>query len=133
MAKYMYPAVVYFDDVINEYAMAVYDVNVFADGKTMEEVYALAKSYLKEYVEIALELNGFVPASSSFEAMQEKYPDETVVMLEIDIDDGLLKKHLKKKGNKYTDIFEEDVDFLLSDEDMMTKHMFTDEDDGMDD
>ena len=57
MAKYMYPAVVYFDDVINEYAMAVYDVNVFADGKTMEEVYALAKSYLKEYVEIALELN----------------------------------------------------------------------------
>ena len=131
MAKYMYPAVVYFDDVINEYAMAVYDVNVFADGKTMEEVYALAKSYLKEYVEIALELNGFVPAASSFEAMQEKYPDETVVMLEIEIDDGLLKKHLKKRGNKYTDIFEEDVDFLLSDEDMMTKHMFTDEDDGM--
>ena len=133
MAKYMYPAVVYFDDVINEYAMAVYDVNVFADGKTMEEVYALAKSYLKEYVEIALELNGFIPNASSFEAMQQKYPDETVVMLEIEVEDGLLKKHLKKKGNKYTDIFEEDVDFLLSEEDMMTKHMFTDEDDGFDD
>ncbi len=133
MAKFMYPAVVYYDDVINQYALAVYDVNVFADGKTMEEAYTMAKNYLKEYVEISLELNGFVPASSTFEAMQAKYEDETVVMLEIEIDEGFLKKYQKKKGNKYTDIFEEDVDFLLSDEDMMTKHMFSDEDDGVDD
>lgn len=133
MAKFMYPAVVYYDDVINQYALAVYDVNVFADGKTMEEAYTMAKNYLKEYVEISLELNGFVPAASTFEAMRAKYEDETVVMLEVEIDEGLLKKYQKKKGNKYTDIFEEDVDFLLTDEDMMTKHMFTDEDDGTDD
>lgn len=130
MAKFMYPAVVYYDDVINQYALAVYDVNVFADGKTMEEAYSMAKAYLKEYVEISLELNGFVPAASTFKSMQEKYTEETVVMLEVEIDDGLLKKYQKKKGNKYSDIFEEDVDFLLTDEDMLTKHMFTDEDDG---
>ncbi len=133
MAKFMYPAVVYYDDVINQYALAVYDVNVFADGKTMEEAYTMAKAYLKEYVEISLELNGFVPNASSFEAMQEKYQDETVVMLEIEIDDGLIKKYQKKKGSKYADIFEDDVDFLLTDEDMMTKHMFADEDDGAED
>ena len=54
-------------------------------------------------------------------------------MLEIEIDDGFLKKYQKKKGNRYTDIFEDDVDFLLTDDDLMTKHMFTEEDDGFDD
>ena len=46
---------------------------------------------------LADEINRTPPKTQAalLEAMQEKYHDETVVMLEIEIDDGILKKYQK--------------------------------------
>ena len=51
MKKFVYPAVLFYDKTEKQYTIAMFDIEVFAEGKTVEE----ALNNLKEAIELYLE------------------------------------------------------------------------------
>ena len=56
MKRYTYPAVFYYDEEYNDYAVEFSDICIYAEGNTMEEAYKNAQDYLVAYLDCCVEL-----------------------------------------------------------------------------
>ena len=78
MKKFVYPAVLFYDKTEKQYTIAMFDIEVFAEGKTVEEAVNTAQAYLNKYLETAF---------TEFEQMIDMYPKNMVVLVESKLND----------------------------------------------
>ena len=87
MRKFVYPAVLFYDDAEKQYTAAIFDVEIFVDGKTVEEAVDIAQAYLNKFLELTLSHDFEIPKPTDFEVMIDRYPKNMVVLVESKIDD----------------------------------------------
>lgn len=87
MKKFVFPAVLFYDDSIKQYTTAMFDIEVFAEGATVEEAVGNAQSFLDKYLECAFSYEVEVPQPTPFEQMLEIYPENLVVLVESKLND----------------------------------------------
>lgn len=87
MKKFVYPAVLFYDAENEQYTLAMFDIEVYCEGKTVEAAVATAQLYLDKYLEIALNNEIEIPEASEFEVMIDKFPKNMVVLVESKLDD----------------------------------------------
>lgn len=104
MQQVVYPAIVNFDDQSGLCYIAVYDVGIFAEGATIEEVFLKASTLLLDYANCSLEINGALPMPSTFEDYKSKYPNDTIVLVKTTLSDSTIKKYARDVKNLYVDI-----------------------------
>lgn len=87
MKKFVYPAVLFYDKTEKQYTIAMFDIEVFAEGKTVEEAVNTAQSYLNKYLETAFSYEIEIPEATDFEQMIDMYPKNMVVLVESKLND----------------------------------------------
>lgn len=87
MKKFVYPAVLFYDKVEKKYTIAMFDIEVYAEGNTVEEAVGNAQLFLNKYVEIAAAHSIEIPIPTDFEQMIDMYPKNMVVLVESKLDD----------------------------------------------
>ncbi len=87
MKKFVFPAVLFYDDTEQQYTIAMFDIEVFAEGKTVEDAVNTAQSYLDKYLECAFSYGVEIPEPTPFEQMIDMYPKNLVVLVESKLND----------------------------------------------
>lgn len=87
MKKFVYPAVLFYDKLENKYVIAMFDIEVYAEGKTVEEAVSNAQLFLNKYLEIAFAHEIEISEPTDFEEMIDRYPKNMVVLVESKLDD----------------------------------------------
>lgn len=87
MKKFVYPAVLFYDKAEKQYTAAMFDIEVYVEGKTVEEAVSEAQEYLNRYLETALYYEIEIPEATDFEQMIDMYPKNMVVLVESKLDD----------------------------------------------
>ena len=117
MAKFVYPAIFYYDSDYNNYAVAMPDVNIYTDGDTMEEAYKNAQDFLLSYLDCCQKLNQMPESPTEFSQVVEKHKTDTVMLVSVEIADKQTKKIETKKSNDiledFNNILDDDDDYSL--------------------
>ena len=73
--------------VLRRIRKAIHNIEIFAEGKTVEEAVNTAQSYLDKYLECAFSYDVEIPEATPFETMIDMYPKNLVVLVESKLDD----------------------------------------------
>lgn len=87
MRKFVYPAVLYFDEEAQSYTIAIHDLALYTEGSSVEVATNNAQGFLNNYLECALKYDIEIPEASNFSEVISKYPKNLVVLVESKIDD----------------------------------------------
>ena len=82
MKKYVYPAVVYYDEEAHVYVISIEDLGVIVEGDTVEEAHRRAGKFMDTYLQTALREELDVPEATPFDDMVSAHPKEMVVLVE---------------------------------------------------
>ena len=63
------------------------NIDVYAEGETVEDAVNTAQDYLNKYLEFAFSYELEIPEATSFEQMIDMYPKNLVVLVESKLDD----------------------------------------------
>ena len=88
MKKFVYPAVLFYYEEEKQYTIALFDIEVFAEGQTVEEAVNTAQVYLDKYLECAFSYGVDIPEPTPFGDMIDRYPKNLVVLVESKLDDN---------------------------------------------
>ncbi|MBR4745097.1 MAG: type II toxin-antitoxin system HicB family antitoxin [Clostridia bacterium] len=92
MKKFVYPAVVYYDEDNKIYVAYIEELGLVAEGKTMEEVHNRIEEYLFQYLYTSISFDMEIPTPTSFESVQNKYSKNKVVLVGAQLDIQEIKK-----------------------------------------
>src|SRR5574344_428325 len=112
MKEYTYPAVFYYDDEYNDYAVEFSDICIYCEGDTVEEAYTNAQEYLTKYIETCEEL-GVVPnPPSNYDGILKMHPNGKTMFVTINYeskkhDDSKMEKPQESYTNLNNDIVED--------------------------
>ena len=87
MKNFTYPAVIFSDNETGAAVIAIYDLNLFTEGDSVEEAHAQAKESLKRYIDGTIRYSLDFVEPTRFEEMRRKYPDKLVMLIECNVDD----------------------------------------------
>ena len=82
---FVYPAIVYDKTEDEPFVIVVPDVNIVAEGDTLEDEVIDAKSQLKIYSQCVNKFDANLPKSTNFEDFKVKYPDNTMMFIDASI------------------------------------------------
>jgi len=82
MKKYVYPAVVYYDEDAAVYVISIEDLGIIVEGDTVEEAHRRAGKFMDTYLETAMKQELEIPDATEFESMVAAHPKEMVVLVE---------------------------------------------------
>lgn len=85
---YIYPAVVYKEDVDEPFVMVLPDVNIVCEGDTIEEALAEARAQLKVYLSCVRSFGANLTKATDFMQFREKYKNEILLLVECEVDDS---------------------------------------------
>ncbi len=85
---YIYPAIVYDRTEDEPFVIVVPDVNIVAEGDTLEDAVIDAKGQLKIYVQCVGKFNANLPKPTSFEEFREKYPKRPFLFIDTVVEEG---------------------------------------------
>lgn len=88
MKKFIYPAVIFYDDEMQVYALSIDDLSIIVEGESVEEVHAKAGQYLSAYIECAIKNNYEIPEPTEFDVVSKANPKEICVLVEASFDDS---------------------------------------------
>ena len=86
MKKYVYPAVVYFDEEAQVYVICIEDLGVIVEGDTVEEAHKRAGKFMDIYLKTAIKEELDVPEATEFDKVVASHPKEMVVLVESTLD-----------------------------------------------
>ncbi|MBP5651761.1 MAG: type II toxin-antitoxin system HicB family antitoxin [Clostridia bacterium] len=92
MKKFVYPAVVYYDEDNKIYLMYIDELGIGGDGLTMEECNSSLCNALMNYVITALRYDLDIPAPQEYESVVKNNSNNKVMLISIDIDERKIKK-----------------------------------------
>lgn len=99
--QFVYPAVLYFDEENNNYALAFHDLDIFTEGNTVEDAFKSAKEYLFAYLKCCLHVNSEIDNASSYLVVKDEHKTEIVLLVDSEIDEE------KQEGVFMDDLFED--------------------------
>lgn len=115
MKQFIYPAVLYFDNESNTYAVAFHDINVFTEGMTVEDAFLKAKSFLSSYCECAIKINGYVDEPSTYLDTVKKHKGEIVLLIDAQINDETINLEIQPSDTMEIELDKIDSDFKMTD------------------
>ena len=86
MKKYVYPAVVYYDEEAQVYVICVEDLGVIVEGDTVEEAHKLAGKFMDIYLKTAIKEELEIPEATPFDDVVKNHPKEMAVLVESTLD-----------------------------------------------
>lgn len=86
MKSYVYPAVLFPDNEIGGFSIAIYDLSLFNEGDSVEEAHAIMQNMLTSYIETCLKYNIELPVPTDFNAFMKKYPKNLCILVEAKLD-----------------------------------------------
>ena len=92
MKKFVYPAVVYYDEDNKIYLMYIEELGISGDGLTMEESNAHLRTALMNYVITALRYDLEIPEPQAYDDVVHNNPNNKVMLVSVDVDDSKIKK-----------------------------------------
>lgn len=107
MEQFVYPAVFYFNEEYNVYAVAFPDVNIYTEGETMEIAYQNAQKYLYNYIHCCKQLNFPPEIPSDFNKIVEENKNGTVMLVSIDLGKKDKEKNSQEPVNVEDNLFED--------------------------
>lgn len=82
MKKFVYPAVVYYDEDALVYVIHIEDLGIVVEGDTVEEAHKRAGQFMDVYLETALKEELEITEPTEFDKMVSNHPKEMVVLVE---------------------------------------------------
>ena len=111
MKQYTYPAVFYFDDEYNQYAVEFSDICIYAEGDTMEDAYKNAQGYLLAYLECCDELGVEPNKPNSYNFVEEMHPNGKTMLVTVEYEHK--ESNIPKRQDTFTNLNDdilEDID-----------------------
>ncbi|MBE5745692.1 MAG: hypothetical protein E7359_00165 [Clostridiales bacterium] len=99
--QFVYPAILYFDEDNNNYALAFHDLDIFTEGDTVEDAFKSAKEFLFAYLKCSLHVNSDVENATSYIVVKNKHESEIVLLIDSEVDEE------KEEGIFVDDIFDD--------------------------
>lgn len=88
MAKFVYPAIFYYDSEYKNYAVAMPDVNIYTEGDTMEDAYKNAQDFLLSYLDCCQKLHQNPEKPTEFTQVVNSHKDGTVMLVSVETPDN---------------------------------------------
>ena len=104
MKQYTYPAVFYYDEECNDFAVEFSDICIYAEGDTMEEAYKNAQQYLIYYLDCCAELGVAPNTPNTYEDMLKYHPNGRVLLVTVDYVEKRKRKNLQESGAENADL-----------------------------
>ncbi len=89
MKKFIYPAVVFYDEEVNVYALSIDDLGIVVEGESVEEAHKRGEQFLSAYIECALNNDYEIPEPTEFDVVSRNNPKEICVLVEATFNDKL--------------------------------------------
>ena len=84
MKQYTYPAVFYYDEEYNDYAVEFSDICIYAEGDTMEDAYENAQDYLMAYLDCCDELGVAPNPPNTYNDVLQDHPNGKVMLVTVE-------------------------------------------------
>ena len=104
--QFVYPAVLYYDEDNNNYAVAFNDLDIFTEGDSVEDAFKSAKEYLLAYLECSNHINNELETPTSYVVVKNNHQSDIVLLVDEEID----------ADNPKGKFMPEDLDFDLFEE-----------------
>lgn len=101
--QFTYPAVFYYDEEYEDYAVEFSDICIYAEGDTMEEAYQNAQNFLLAYLETCEDLKIAPNAPNSYDGTIKDHPNGKVMLVTVD--------YVSKKKRQKEQVIKEDKKF----------------------
>ena len=114
--QFTYPAVFYYDEEYEDYAVEFSDICIYAEGDTMEEAYQNAQNFLLAYLETCEDLKIAPNAPNSYESTIKDHPNGKVMLVTVDYvsKKKKQKEQVVEEGNKYSTLHDDIVEEIES-------------------
>lgn len=89
--QYIYPAILYYDNDNENYAVAFNDLDIFTEGNSVEDAFISAKEYLYAYLRCSKHIESELSTPSTYAQVKELHPNEIVLLVDNELDDNNLK------------------------------------------
>ena len=86
MRKFVYPAVVYYDEDAHIYVICIEDLGIIVEGDTVEDAHRRAGKFMDIYIKTAIKEEMDIPEPTEFDVMVSRHPREMVVLIETTLD-----------------------------------------------
>lgn len=86
--QFIFPAVLYFDEENNNYAVAFHDLDIFTEGDTVEDAFKSAKEYLLAYIKCSQHINGEVNDASNYIVVKNEHQADIVLLVDAEVDEA---------------------------------------------
>ena len=113
--QFTYPAVFYYDEEYNDYAVEFSDICVYAEGDTMEEAYQNAQNYLTAYLETCEELKVAPNSPNTYESTLKDHPNGKIMLVTVDYESKHKKQKSQNEQKNNEDIFASLEDDIIED------------------
>ena len=98
--QFTYPAVFYYDEEYEDYAVEFSDICIYAEGDTMEEAYKNAQNFLLAYLETCEDLKIAPNAPNTYESTIKDHPNGQVMLVTVDY----ISKKKKQKEQEMANV-----------------------------
>ena len=85
MRAFVYPAVLYKDEEVGGFTIAIFDLSLFNEGDTVEEAHKIMQSMLVSYVKTCLKHGIELPPPSDFNKVIEDNPKNLCILVEAQV------------------------------------------------
>lgn len=82
MKKYVYPAIIYYDDESEIYVLVIEELCLCVEGDSVEEVHAKGGQFLKIYIDEAIKEDVDIQEARDFKEVAEENPKQICVLVE---------------------------------------------------
>ena len=84
--QFVYPAVLYYDEENNNYAVAFNDLDIFTEGDSVEDAFKSAKEYLFAYLECSNHINNELEQPTSYIVVKNEHQADIVLLVDSELD-----------------------------------------------
>lgn len=85
MKKYVYPVILFSDAENKSYTVLFPDLDIVANGDTVEEAYVEAEEFLKSYLEFAIKMNSKISNPSTYIETEKMNPKRIVLLADAEV------------------------------------------------
>lgn len=84
--QFVYPAVLYYDEENNNYAVAFNDLDIYTEGDSVEDAFKSAKEYLFAYLECSNHINNELEQPTSYIIVKNEHQADIVLLVDSELD-----------------------------------------------
>ena len=105
--QFIYPAVLYYDEDNNNYAVAFNDLDIFTEGDSVEDAFKSAKEYLFAYLECSNHINNELETPTRYIDVKNNHQSDIVLLVDEELDNENPKGKFMPEDLNF-DLFEEE-------------------------